>query len=116
MEPWTDIRDATSHGSISAQYDGEANKVIGSEDCLYLNVYSRDLDSKSRAPVMFWIHGGGFQHGNGNDDNFGPDYLLAKNVVLVTINYRLGVFGEYNLFEKICGFPHQPDKSDFYEN
>lgn len=42
---------------------------------------------------MFWIHGGGFAAGSGNTDIYGPEYLLANDVVLVTINYRVGVLG-----------------------
>ena len=49
-------------------------------------------------PVMVFIHGGVFMFGNGNDA-FGPDYIMDRNVVLVTINYRLAAFGDYvNLF------------------
>ena len=47
---------------------------------------------------MFWIHGGGFYTGSGNTDFFGPDYLITENVVLVTINYRLGPLGKKLLF------------------
>lgn len=49
-------------------------------------------------PVMVWIHGGGFTTGSGNSDLYGPDYLLKKDVILVTLNYRTGIFG--NFFEK----------------
>ncbi|CAG2063575.1 unnamed protein product, partial [Timema podura] len=44
-------------------------------------------------PVMFWIHGGSFQSGSGSSKFYGPDYIVAEDVVLVTINYRLGVLG-----------------------
>lgn len=43
---------------------------------------------------MVWIHGGGFIGGSGNDDMYGPDYFMRKDIVLVTINYRLGVLGK----------------------
>lgn len=43
--------------------------------------------------VMFWIHGGGFYLGSGNAEVYGPDYLVAEDVLLVTINYRLGALG-----------------------
>lgn len=46
---------------------------------------------------MFFIHGGGFYEGSGNDDLLGPDFLIDHNVILVTINYRLGVFGFMSL-------------------
>lgn len=43
---------------------------------------------------MVYIHGGGFTFGSGDDDEFGPDYLLKYNVIVVKFNYRLGVFGK----------------------
>lgn len=71
-----------------------------SEDCLYLNVFTPELPRAERAepaplrPVMFWIHGGGFLVGDGDGDVFGPEYFLDMGIVVVTINYRLGAFGE----------------------
>lgn len=43
---------------------------------------------------MFWVHGGGFTNGSGNVEFYGPDFLLSEEVVIVTINYRLGFFGK----------------------
>ena len=57
---------------------------------LQLPVANADPD----IPVMLWIHGGAFYVGSGNSDFYGPDYLVAENVVLVTINYRLGALGK----------------------
>ena len=74
----------------------EPRKLSGSEDCLFLNVYTPELpssDEHPELPVMVWIHGGGFTTGSGNSDFYGPDYLMDENVVLVTFNYRLGPFG-----------------------
>ena len=67
---------------------------VGSDDCLYLNVYTKSLENNVKLPVLFWIHGGAFSLGSGNDDIYGPKYLLRKDVVLVTINYRLGALGK----------------------
>ena len=65
-----------------------------SEDCLYLNVYApADAKPSSKLPVMFWIHGGGYSGGSGDEPRHNGDFLPTKGVVLVTINYRLGVFG-----------------------
>lgn len=61
------------------------------EDCLHLNVYTRNLHD--RRPVIVLIHPGGFYIGSGNADHFGPEYLLEQPVVLVTFNYRLGFLG-----------------------
>lgn len=68
-------------------------KNQGSEDCLYLNVYTPDIKPKKPLPVMFWIHGGAFCSGSGEDDFYGPELLVRQGVILVTINYRLEVLG-----------------------
>ena len=65
-----------------------------SEDCLFLNVYTpADAKDKSKLPVMFWIHGGGYSGGASSEPRHNGDFLPLKGVILVTINYRLGVFG-----------------------
>lgn len=65
----------------------------GNEDCLYLNVYTKNLTPSNSLPVMVWIHGGGFYTGSGNSDYYGPDFFIAHDVILVTFNYRLEVLG-----------------------
>ena len=64
-----------------------------SEDCLYLNVRTGNLGGAEKQPVMVWIHGGGHQFGSGDFDYYQSNGLVEKGVVLVTINYRLGVMG-----------------------
>lgn len=64
-----------------------------SEDCLYLNVRTGNLKGDAKQPVMVWIHGGGHQFGSGSTSFYQSNGLVKKDVVLVTINYRLGVFG-----------------------
>ena len=64
-----------------------------SEDCLYLNVRTGNLNGETKQPVMVWIHGGGHQFGSGDFSYYQSNGLVEKDVVLVTINYRLGVFG-----------------------
>lgn len=71
------------------------NEIDGSIDCLYLNVYvPKNRKSQSPLSSMVWIHGGAFLFGSGDDLLYGPDYLLKEDVVLVTMNYRLGPFGK----------------------
>lgn len=65
----------------------------GSEDCLYLNVYTPSINPPQPLPVMFWIHGGGFVSGSGDDSFYAPEYLVKQGVILVTINYRLELLG-----------------------
>jgi para-nitrobenzyl esterase len=95
---WKGDRDATQFGAHCAQnhvFDDMVFQDAGpSEDCLFLNVYApATADSKSKLPVMFWIHGGGFSGGASSEPRHNGDFLPLKGVVLITINYRLGVFG-----------------------
>lgn len=72
--------------------------VTGSEDCLFINVYTPSIKPKSLMPVMFVIHGGKFIWGSGNDDIYGPDFLMdEKDFVIVTFNYRLDNIGYTSL-------------------
>lgn len=96
-EPWDGIREALHRPSPCAQKRspldqgaGPETNVVGAEDCLYLNVWA-PADAEG-APVMLWIHGGGNSIGNGND--FPGGHLAVRgDVVVVSINYRLGPFG-----------------------
>ncbi|HEY1803914.1 MAG TPA: carboxylesterase family protein [Terracidiphilus sp.] len=95
---WKGERDATKYGAHCAQgrvFDDMVFQDAGpSEDCLFLNVYApADSTDKSKLPVMFWIHGGGYSGGASSEPRHNGDFLPTKGVVLVTINYRLGVFG-----------------------
>ncbi|HKF49681.1 MAG TPA: carboxylesterase family protein [Terracidiphilus sp.] len=95
---WKGERDATKFAAHCAQNhvfdDMVFQDAAPSEDCLFLNVYApATADSKSNLPVMFWIHGGGFSGGGSSEPRHNGDFLPLKGVVLVTINYRLGVFG-----------------------
>lgn len=55
------------------------------------------LKSGSLKPVIVYIHGGGFQTGSGSEESFGPDYIMDYDVILVTLNYRLNIFGKFPL-------------------
>ncbi len=95
---WKGERDATKFGAHCAQgrvFDDMVFQDAGpSEDCLFLNVYTpADAKKDAKLPVMFWIHGGGYSGGGSSEPRHNGDFLPLKGVVLVTINYRLGVFG-----------------------
>lgn len=95
-QAWKGIRRASSFGPPCAQpaLRGRTEvSAISSEDCLYLNVWAPRGKSTSRLPVMVWIHGGAFLNGMGSSPTYDGAKLAAKGVVVVTINYRLGVFG-----------------------
>jgi len=76
-----------------AGYGPDVGKIKGSEDCLYLNIFSPSLTRSKAAlkPVMVWIHGGGFVQGSGAE--YIPAQLAKQDVVVVTLNYRLAGLG-----------------------
>ncbi len=94
---WSGVRDATSFSAPCAQPDlGDWNRsdaIKGQEDCLYLNVITPAWPQKGLLPVMFWIHGGANEGGSGMSDLYTAGTLADHGVVVVTVNYRLGVFG-----------------------
>ncbi|MET9958428.1 carboxylesterase family protein [Streptomyces sp. NPDC006326] len=99
--PWTGVRDAGAPGPRCVQLPPVGpGGPTGSEDCLYLNVTAPGPaparapapDGQRRRPVLVWFHGGGFAHGAG--DLYRPEQLAVQgDAVVVTVNYRLGVFG-----------------------
>jgi para-nitrobenzyl esterase len=114
VEAWDGVRDATAFGKASVQgarraaqpaAGGGANAGAGAmgmfvaqevevdEDCLYLNVWTPAADDAKR-PVLVWIHGGAFRMGSGSSPSYDATRLATKgDVVVVTINYRLGTLG-----------------------
>ncbi|KAK9746434.1 Carboxylesterase family [Popillia japonica] len=92
---WDGIRDATQEKEGCISRNPLTQKLEGGEDCLFLNVFSPMMlsGSKTSKPVMVWIHGGAFQVGSTTTDLYGPEYLLTQDIVLVTVNYRLGALG-----------------------
>ena len=87
---WEGVRDATASGPICIQNGGQ--DVAQDEDCLLLNVWAPRETGEPR-PVLFWIHGGGYTGGSGSTAIYDGTRLAADGAVVVTINYRLNVFG-----------------------
>ncbi len=101
--PWAGVRDATTFGLASAQSGRMMQRLFSAtpepsgEDCLYLNIWSPGADDKRR-PVLFWIHGGAFTMGSGSTPWYdGTAFATNGDVVVVTINYRLGALGFLHL-------------------
>lgn len=88
---WSGVRQVTQYAAHCAQPVSVFGKPSGSENCLYLNVFTPSA-SGTRRPVMVWIHGGFFGVGE-SDDYDGTALVKTGNVVVVTLNYRLGAFG-----------------------
>ncbi|MGH8294590.1 MAG: carboxylesterase/lipase family protein [Steroidobacteraceae bacterium] len=95
--PWKGIRPAIKFGAPCAQpVLGAWNRrdaAVSQENCLYLNVIVPHWPLRKSLPVMFWIHGGANLGGSGRGDLYNNGTLVRHGVVLVTINYRLGIFG-----------------------
>jgi para-nitrobenzyl esterase len=95
---WRGTRDATKYGFHCMQANPFPDMLYQdaghSEDCLFLNVFApANAQPNSKLPVMFWIHGGGYFAGSASEPRHNGDFLPTHGVILVTINYRLGVFG-----------------------
>lgn len=92
---WQSARDASTFGADCIQnrpfWDDSQSRQTVSEDCLTLNVWRPERAED--APVMVWIHGGGYMMGSASQPVFDGEALAARGVVVVTLNYRLGRFG-----------------------
>lgn len=112
-DPWSDVRDATKHGPQCPQMYGNSAKRAQllapafAEDCLTLNIHVPEGGADAGLkPVYVWIHGGAFVAGSGNSYD-GADLARQSDIVVVTINYRLGVLGFVN-FDEALGLPDIP--------
>ena len=93
---WTGVRDATKFGAPCMQPETQLfgiSRAQMSEDCLYLNVWTPSLKPTQPAPVMVFIHGGSFITGSGSQAQYDGANLANRGVVVVTLNYRLGILG-----------------------
>ena len=106
---WTGMRDASQFGDRCMQLAFPAYRPIGtrgmSENCLFVNVWSRP--ASTRLPVIVWIHGGGFGYGYSNQAEYDGDHFAQKGVVYVDLNYRVGAFGFFAYPGLTQESPHQ---------
>lgn len=93
VKTWNNISDVFNQSLNEDGSDCPSPHASYNEDCLYLNVYTKNLNTTNLRPVIVFIHPGGFYVGSGGSENFGPEYLLEEDLVLVTFNYRLAFFG-----------------------
>lgn len=91
---WKGVRAASKFGRACMQSNPAiADLPAPSEDCLFINVWTPASHANDRLPVMVWIHGGGFVAGTPAEKLYHGEWLAAKGVVVVSVSYRLGVFG-----------------------
>ena len=108
VEPWTGVRDAFEFGHYAPQSNrprGDKQRqffrILGatkpndaSEDCLYLNVWTRGVNDGRKRPVMVWLHGGGYDQGTGGSIGYdGAGLAQKQDVVVVSVNHRLNALG-----------------------
>ena len=111
-EPWTNVRDAFElgprafqlasqfHGVVPPEFDSMDRDEPMGDDCLCLNVWTPGVGREHRRPVMVWLHGGGYTTGSGGFICYDGKELARKHdVVAVTINHRLNIFGFLHLAE-----------------
>ncbi|WP_254062055.1 carboxylesterase/lipase family protein [Acidobacterium sp. S8] len=107
---WHGTKEATGFGSRCMQlpvYDDMVFRDPGiSEDCLTLNVWTPAKDKKAKLPVMVWIYGGGFAGGTTSEPRQDGENLAHKGVIVVSMNYRLGIFGFFVHPELTAESPH----------
>jgi para-nitrobenzyl esterase len=104
---WNGVRKAQDFGPVCPQTAGAVfitRARTQSEDCLYVNVWTRSLEAQAKQPVMVWIHGGGYLGGGGCEDGTDGSRLAALGVTVVSFNYRLGAFGYLAHPEIGCNF------------
>lgn len=97
--PWSGIRDAGRFEAMPVQTQGyflpvePFDDLYSGEDCLYLNIWTPAKAADQDLAVLVWFHGGAFQGGMAHDPMFDGEYLAAKGIILVTVGYRMNIFG-----------------------
>jgi carboxylesterase type B len=96
-QPFENWRETRNCFDFAADFPQAVNPLFRapnqSEDCLYLNVWAPVTSNTQKLPVMVWIHGGGFVGGSGSDQRSDGTRMASEGVVVVSFNYRSGVFG-----------------------
>ena len=103
--PWIKPLNCTKEGPPCWGAKSKPYQVEGDFDCLHINVFTNNIHPETPFSVMVWIHGGGWMLDSSTTKLYGPDYLVDKNVTVVTLNYRLGAFGFLSLDDEALNVP-----------
>jgi para-nitrobenzyl esterase len=110
VQNWTGVRKADHFGNNAMQKNVFGDMMFRSsgmsEDCLYLNVWTPAKSSKDKLPVLVYFYGGGFVAGDGSESRYDGESMAQKDIVTLTVNYRLGVFGFLSHPELTAESPH----------
>ncbi|CAD6996035.1 unnamed protein product [Ceratitis capitata] len=112
-EPWVDVRDCTKCPPMhtSNRYTGV---IEGSEDCLYLSLYAKKLHSEALLPVIVYLIGGRFTTGDPSRSTWGPDYIMMKDVIFISIGFRMGALGFLSFADPELQVPGNAGLKDIY--
>lgn len=102
---WTETRDCTKEGSAFWGISASTGQLQGSFDSLHINIFSNNIRPLTPYPVMVFIHEGLYSSGSSSVDIYGPDFIIEKDVTLVSFNFRLGAFGYLSLDDAELGVP-----------
>lgn len=103
VTPWEGIRIANSYGAMSPQgqisdVGGDSSQDGADNNCQNLNIWTPGINDGKKRPVMVWLHGGGFSTGSANESSYDGEALSSSgDVVVVSVNHRLNVFGYLDL-------------------
>ncbi|KAH8279024.1 hypothetical protein KR018_012576, partial [Drosophila ironensis] len=103
--PWTTTLNCTQQADRPLQFNHYAKKLLGTEDCLYLNIYAKKLNTATPLPMIVYFFGGGFEKGGPTKDLHSPDYFMMRDVIVVTVAYRVGPLGFLSLKDPAVGVP-----------
>lgn len=111
MEKWNGVKTCTKFADRAVQHNVWGDMIYRSddmsEDCLYLNIWSPNINPDKKLPVLVYIHGGGYIAGTGNEPRYDGASMAQKGIVVVTINYRLNIFGFFSHPELSAEAPYK---------
>ncbi|EDV93361.1 esterase B1 [Drosophila grimshawi] len=105
VQPWKSPLLCREKGEKPLQFNMYTKQVEGVENCLYLNVYVKSFETENPLPMIVFFFGGGFEKGDPTRDLHSPDYLMMRDVVVVTVSYRVGALGFLSLEDPAAGVP-----------